>query len=168
MPLNLYESENLILFRFSTDKAPSYHSKCVLIWEDFQIWTISLSWNARELLTEYVQKITSLQRRGHKLEDYINTYFREEIVEGLNRLNWLTFEEYFCEYKTNIAFLVDVSDNEASDPFRTPATTYQFKGHHIEQVQRLPWTWMGYFKAEINFDLYSAFSIRLPQTSVEI
>jgi hypothetical protein len=48
---------------------------------------------------------------------------------------------------------VDVSDNdEASDPFRTPATTYQYTEHHIPQVKRLPWAGMEYFRAEINFD----------------
>jgi hypothetical protein len=99
-----------------------------------------------------VQPITSLQRRGHTLENNINTYYREEIVEGLDRSNRLTFQEYFCEYKTNIPFLVDVPEDEASDPFRTPATKYQFTVHHIPQVQRLPWAGIRYFKAEINFD----------------
>ena len=37
-------------------------------------------------------------------------------------------------------------------PFRTPATTYQFAGHHIPQVQSLPWAGMRCFKEEINFD----------------
>ena len=118
MLLISYESENWILFAFTADKAPSFQYHGVLIREGFQTWTISLLWNARELLTKNVQQITSLQRRGHKLENNIKTYFGEEIFESLDRSNWLTLEEYFCEYKTNIAFLVDVSEDEASDPLQ--------------------------------------------------
>jgi hypothetical protein len=47
---------------------------------------------------------------------------------------------------------VEVSEDEVNDPFRTPASTHQFTGNHIPQVQSLPWAEKGYFRAEINFD----------------